>query len=40
VQPSFGRPPGGILATGPHPDHHDLGVFDAHALLLTIRCRL
>jgi len=35
VQPSLGQPPGGVLPTGTHPDHHDVGLFDVHALLLT-----
>jgi len=35
VQARLGQPSGGVLPARAHPDHHDVGLFDVHALLLT-----
>jgi hypothetical protein len=35
VQAGLGQPPGGVRPAGTHPYHHDVGLYDVHALLLT-----
>jgi hypothetical protein len=33
--PASVSPPGGVLPARAHPDHHDVGLLNAHVLLLT-----